>query len=222
MSNIINSYFNIYDVIFVIILLVSFIISYRNGLLYSVFSFFKVIGSAIGAGYVSNKYATVLYDRFLKDKLVSSVAQKLSDFRDGIISSFDKDIIGKAITEYLSKTSLGGDVEKISEIIVDDGIQNTIVGGIQLFLFIVLFLVILILLTCVQNILLHTNDVPIIGFMNQFLGGVFGILIGLVILVIISMLISVFLDYNASFISKEAVMNSHLFSYIFKLNPFYK
>ena len=66
MSDILDK-INIYDVIFVVTVLVSFLISYKNGFLYSIVSLFKIIGSAIGAGYISKKYALYVYEKFFKD-----------------------------------------------------------------------------------------------------------------------------------------------------------
>ena len=136
MSDILDK-INIYDVIFVVTVLVSFLISYKNGFLYSIVSLFKVIGSAIGAGYISKKYALYVYEKFFKDALVSKVAQKLADFRDGIINSFGQDVLGKAISDYLNKTALGSDLDQISETIVNESVQNTVVSGFQIILFII-------------------------------------------------------------------------------------
>ena len=216
------NYINIYDVVFVVVILVSFLISYKNGLLYSIVSLFKVIGSAIGAGYISKKYALYIYERFFKDALISKVAQKLADFRDGLIKTFDQDIIGKAISEYLEKTALGSDLDKISETIVNDSVQNTVVSGFQIILFILVFIILIILISLLQNILLHTNDIPVLGFMNQLLGGILGALIGLIIIYLISMILSILVEYNVPYIYQKEIMSSYLFSILYKINPFFK
>jgi len=213
---------NLYDVIFVVIVFISFLICYKNGLLYSLVSFFKVIGSAIGAGYISKNYSLLIYERFFKDSLISKVAEELSNFRDGLVDSFDNNVIGKAISDYLSRSALGDDVEAISERIVNDTIQDTIVSGFQIILFVLAFIVFVALISWVQNILLHTNDVPVLGFMNQMLGGLFGALIALIILFIIAMILNILINYNVPYLYRDDILNSYLFSYIYKLNPFYK
>lgn len=213
---------NLYDVIFVVIVFISFLICYKNGLLYSLVSFFKVIGSAIGAGYISKNYSLLIYERFFKDSLISKVAEELSNFRDGLVDSFDNNVIGKAISDYLSRSALGDDVEAISERIVNDTIQDTIVSGFQIVLFVLAFIVFVALISWVQNILLHTNDVPVLGFMNQMLGGLFGALIALIILFIIAMILNILINYNVPYLYRDDILNSYLFSYIYKLNPFYK
>lgn len=221
MSDILG-YINIYDAVFVIVILLSFIISFKNGLLYSVVSFFKVIGSAILSGYVGNRYSYLIYDKYLKSRLINTVAEKLEDFKDGLITSFGNDVIGKAISEYLSKTAIGNDLDNLSEKIIEEGVQSSIVGGIKLIIFVLVFLLSLLVFSWFQSILLHTNDVPVLGFVNQLFGGVFGALVGIVILYLISMLLSVFLDYNVSFVNREEITNSYLFSIIFRLNPLFK
>ena len=221
MNNIIEM-INIYDVIFVIVVFLSFVICYKNGLLYSVISFFKVIGSAIGAGYISRKYSSFLYEKFFKESLIDKVSQQLSDFRDGLINSFDDGVIGKAITDYLNKSALESDIDSISENIVNGTIQDTIVSGFQIIIFIITFILLVVLISWVQNILLHTNEVPILGFMNQLLGGVFGALISLILLYILSMILSILINYNVPYIYQRDILNSYLFSYIYKLNPFFK
>ena len=221
MSDILDK-INIYDVIFVVTVLVSFLISYKNGFLYSIVSLFKIIGSAIGAGYISKKYALYVYEKFFKDALVSKVAQKLADFRDGIINSFGQDVLGKAISDYLNKTALGSDLDQISETIVNESVQNTVVSGFQIIIFIIVFLILIVLVSFLQNILLHTNDVPVLGFMNQLFGGVFGAFIGLIILYLLSMVLSILVEYNAPYIYQKEIMSSYLFSIIYKINPFFK
>ncbi len=213
---------NLYDVIFVIVVFFSFCICYKNGLLYSVVSFFKIIGSAIGAGYVSKNYAQILYDKFLKEALISKVSQQLGEFRDGLIDSFDNGVIGKAISEYLSKTALGSDLDSISKNIVNGSVQDTIVSGFQIIIFIITFIILVVLISFIQNILLHTNEVPILGFMNQLLGGIFGALISLVLLYILAMILNILSNYNVPYIYQDDILKSYLFSYIYKLNPFFK
>lgn len=222
MNNLIENYLNLYDAIFVVVIFLFFIISYRNGLLYSVVSLFKVLGSAVLSGYISNRYSYNIYERFMKDSLIKKVSEKLSDFNNGLINTFGNDAIGKAISEYLGKTALGSDVNSISEMIIEGGLQDTIVGGIKLIIFVIVFLIMILILSWIQSILLHTNEVPVLGFLNRLLGGIFGVLMGIVILYIMSMLINVLLDYGASFLSEDDILSSHLFSYIYKLNPFFK
>ena len=222
MNNLIENYLNLYDAVFFIVIFLFFIISYRNGLLYSVVSLFKVLGSAVLSGYISNRYSYNIYERFMKDSLIKKVSEKLSDFNNGLINTFGNDAIGKAISEYLGKTALGSDVNSISEMIIEGGLQDTIVGGIKLIIFVIVFLIMILTLSWIQSILLHTNEVPVLGFLNRLLGGIFGVLMGIVILYIMSMLIYVLLDYGASFLSEDDILSSHLFSYIYKLNPFFK
>ena len=217
-----NISFNPYDILFVIVVLVGFFVDYIKGFLYSVVSLFKVIGSAIVAGYVSDRFAYTLYERFLKDIIVNKVTEQLSDFRDGIIKSFGNDLIGRALNKYIQSFNADNDISQLSNVIVSEGIEKTVVNGFQLVLFLSVFIVLIILLSWLQGILVHTNDVPILGFLNRLLGGLLGVIISLILLYLISMFISILLKYNSTLLSQETILESSYFSILYKLNPFFE
>lgn len=212
---------NIFDVIFVIIILVEFFIHYAKGFLYSVISLFKIIGSVLIAGYVSDRYASSIYDLYIEERLITKVAEKLADFKDGLISTFDEGILGEAISSYLSKHTFDDDINALSQTIVSENMENTILSGIQLILFLFVFILGIVILSSLQNLLLHTNEIPVLGFINRVLGGALGIIIGLLLIYLISMAISIILKYNNSVIPLDLLMESSLFSPLYKLNPFY-
>ena len=213
--------FNPYDILFVAVILVFFAYDFYKGFLYSVVSILKVGVSAWAGHYVSTRYAAYLYDQFMKEKLIEQVTEKLINFRDGLISSFGDDYIGRAISSYLKSSALGGDLSKTAESVVAEGLQETIVNGFQLILFVAVFVLLIIIISIIQGFLTQTNEIPLIGFVNRLLGGIFGALIGLFILMLIAMMCSVLLKYNISFIDQQEILSSRLFSILFKLNPFF-
>jgi hypothetical protein len=213
--------FNPYDIMFVAVILVFIAYDFYKEFLYSVVSSLKVGVSAWAGHYVSTRYAAYLYDQFMKEKLIEQVTEKLINFRDGLISSFGDDYIGRAISSYLKSSALGGDLSKTAESVVAEGLQETIVNGFQLILFVAVFVLLIIIISIIQGFLTQTNEIPLIGFVNRLLGGIFGALIGLFILMLIAMMCSVLLKYNVSFIDQQEILSSRLFSILFKLNPFF-
>ena len=213
-------YFNPYDILFITVLLLFFGYYFYKGFLYSIVGMLKVVGAAWAGHEVSSRFSQYLYDQFVHKKLVESVASKLIEFRDGLIDTFGDDFIGKAISSYLRKSPIGGDLTQAAETVVQDGLQETIVNGFQVLLFCLVFVLVILICSLLQNLLVHTNDIPVLGFFNRLLGGLLGVLMSVVILLLISMVISVLLKYNVSYLDQETILSSKLFSVIFKLNPF--
>ena len=211
---------NPYDILFLVVLLIFFGYYFYKGFLYSIVGMLKVVGAAWAGHEVSSRFFFFFYDQFVHKKLVESVASKLLEFRDGLIESFGDDFIGRAISSYLRNSQIGGDLSQAAETVVQDGLQETIVNGFHVLLFCLVFVLVVLVCSLLQNFLVHTNDIPVIGFFNRLLGGFLGVLISIIILFLISMVFSVLLKYNVSYLDQDAILASKLFSVIYKLNPF--
>ena len=73
-----------------------------------------------------------------------------------------------------------------------------------------------------SGLLEGVNDLPLVGFPNQLLGGALGLVIGLLIMFILCSLISLILNiWQSPWMNKEVIESSFLFSRLFVLNPFY-
>ena len=189
---------------------------------------------------LSNSLANYVYDSYMRDDIVSSIANTaqhaklnteaaVDDIWESLpsvvrgaaaVGGFDKDSLSDAI----DKTVDGG-TEKVELLVADTIVKPIVTGAIS---FIVSLLLIAVLLFLLHKLAYWINSMfklPIINSVNSVLGGVIGAVKGAVVIfalvVLISLIMQIFGEKFA-FFTPEFIDKTHLFKLLYNLSPFGK
>jgi uncharacterized membrane protein required for colicin V production len=211
-----------YDLFFVVFLLLFFFIFYKKGFVGTFIKVFGLVIAFLAGNYLSNSLSKPIYDRFIKERLQEYVVQKILKLQSGVSDAFSNGIIGKLFGNFIKEQSLDTDAAELADRFINHSLESNCINVIRMVTFVLIFILALIILSLLSNVLEGVNELPIVGFPNQLLGGALGLIIGLVILFILCSIISLILGiWEAPWMNKEVIEGSFLFSKLFELNPFY-
>lgn len=232
----------IIDIIFVLIVAVSFIIGLKMGFIKRIMSLLCLVIALVVAWNFMGSLGAYFNDKFFSEKMSDVVYSSLRDFTvspsgeskiDELVSETPdalKDILKgfgcdeETFAEYCSASAekkadeLTRDVaEKISEPIAKK-ISNAAA-------FLVLFAAAYILLTLVLKLIDVIVKLPVLNFANRILGGAFGALTGLLTVWLLSIIIVKSLPYLSSVypavFSENLLDKSVILNAMYDFNPLY-
>lgn len=211
-----------YDLAFIAFLLLFFFIFYKKGFVGTFIKVFGIVIAFLGGNYLSKLAAKPVYDRFLKERLQAYVTKKILKIQSGITENFSDGLIGKLFGNFIKGQSLDTEASELADRFINHSLESHCINAIRMVAFILIFIVAIIVLRLLSSATEGVNELPIVGFPNQLLGGALGLIIGLVIMFILCSLISLILGiWEAPWMNKEVIEESFLFSKLFELNPFY-
>ena len=211
-----------YDLFFAVFLILFFFIFYKKGFVGSFINVFGLVIAFLGGNYVSNSASKTIYDRLLKDRLTEYVTKNIQKIQSGISDTFSNGLIGKLFSNFIKDQSLDSDASELADRFINHSLESNCINVIRMIVFVLVFILAIILIRLLSSALEGVNELPIVGFPNQLLGGALGLVIGLVILFILCSLMSLILDiWSTSWFNKDVIEGSFLFSKLFELNPFY-
>jgi len=212
----------IYDIVFAAFLVLFFIVFYHKGFASSFVNVFGFIAAFVGGSYVSRIASKYVYDRFVKDRLTQYVTEYIQRLQAGTAEAFSDGIMGKLFGNFISENSLNSEASELADRFISTSLESGCINILRLLMFVIVFVVAALLFRLLASALENVNDIPIVGFPNQLLGGMLGLIIGLAVTFILCSLMSLILSvWHNSWFSKEVIEQSFLFSKIFELNPFY-
>lgn len=190
----------ILDILFGAILLVTIILCAKRGLFKTVMRFARVILAAISAYFFGSRVAVFLADRFLGKRIYDIVYNKIEGVYQKAIDSFDAQKILSAFPRFLLPESMREQIASIDgtgeELVVSaseklSGALTTIVSNVLGYILVfIVSLIVLAILTAIISAVLHRLE--ILGRMDHFLGGIFGVAVAWVFLTILSSLLKFF------------------------------
>ena len=213
---------SVYDIGAFVVLFLFFVINYYRGFLSAFIGLVKTVVAVIVGLLLSNRFSEQLYSILLEKRLVMYVYRELSSVAEGLKQSFSNNFIGSHISSFLETNPIGSDLQKASQLVVDSTMKDLIVSTFHIFIFAIGFLICLYIFNGIQNLFKKTNQVPVLGSMNRFGGGLLGLTIGIAFLYFVSAVLCLIIHiWNPSFLQETSIIHSHFFGKIYILNPFY-
>ena len=215
----------IVDVIMVVIVLVTTIVSVYRGF---VTSFVRVLGvfvSVFVSLVVCRVFSELIFTSLFRQSLVDSIAERI-DFTTGLENAFgalETGIIGlilglfggmNKLHDFL-ETAVWRDEFDLAESIVDGVVKNPVVALIKVILFLIAFALISILISLIAKATGIFNTVPVVGGINRFFGGVLGLVYGTVLCLLLASAIGFFIILTGTEDRNIPLINEH--SYILSL-----
>ncbi len=226
----------IYDIILIVIFLISIILGCRRGaaktLINIVFAFLSYTAAIFLSDYLSN----LIYNNYIKEKVVSSASSFVSQLGISSASQNISDAVSnlpitiKAAFAFtnndLSQTVLDAVKEAPQKALqsVESAIAPIVTAFLSFLLSILLFIIISFLLRfLIMRPLLKIFKLPILKQVNIALGGILGAGEAVLIVSFLAYLIKILIPYigEKSFVlSESTIYNSYIFYYFYSGNIF--
>ncbi|MEA5050144.1 MAG: CvpA family protein [Oscillospiraceae bacterium] len=206
------------DILTAVIVVICFIVSWKRGLVSTVIRLVGCAASILFGWWASGKLATIVYDRFLKDKLVDIVSQRVAN---QAVSSGTWGVLGRFVDRILSAAT-GTDTSAASETIVDNMLSQPATAVVRAILFILLFFLLMLVVKGLNRAFRGINKVPVLGGANKLLGGVIGIAEGLLVCYIAVAAVSLIVtltNNSLTWLNTDLIDVSKLFSLLYHFNP---
>jgi uncharacterized membrane protein required for colicin V production len=178
------------DVSLLVLLIISFVIGFKKGLIRSVVDLFGGIISALLAAFVGARCSEWLYDKLFRPSVLGKVTDAIgtSQGADAVTNVFKSlpDFIVRlfnlnGVTEQTVMKAINNQTDNMAEIITD-AISPLLIAIIKVFIIIFLFLLFMIILKAIASALTKLFSVPVLHQINGLLGGLFGLCLGLLII----------------------------------------
>ena len=228
-----NNPSTIIDVILVAVVLISIIRAYIDGLFTAVIRLIGSLGSFYGAWYVSGTYSQMVFDKILRNTLITRSYSYLEQTARNIdIETALAQVIGKWPQEFVN-TILQKTQDSLSVLLtptnesavylVDEFIAPIVVACISVIIFILCFIAIRVVCGVLAKMFKTINKVPVLGFANRMAGGVAGIIIGGVNIILLSFLFSIIVIItgdSVTWLNSQVIAGSQILALTGIVNPF--
>ena len=228
-----NNPSTIIDVILVAVVLISVIRAYIDGLFTAVIRLIGSLGSFYGAWYVSGAYSQLIFDKILRNPLITRSYSYLEQTARNIdIETALAQVIGKWPQDFvkaiLQKTQdslsvLLTPTNESAVYLVDEFIAPIVVACISVIIFILCFIAIRVVCGVLAKMFKTINKVPVLGFANRLAGGAAGIIIGGVNIILLSFLFSIIVIITGdgiTWLNSQVIAGSQILALTGVINPF--
>lgn len=214
------------DILLLAILVILIIRGQRKGFVRMLLETVGYIASLVAAWFVSNKFASVLYNSYFKEGVARGIESRFSE--DGTMDAFNAAF-------YSIPSDLRGIAEKIGfnaesltqkfsdkEITTADAVEQVVVAPVvtivlKALLFIVVFLVCSILIKFIISIVSRATKLPVIKSVDGVLGALLGLVSGIIVVVLIAAIIFAVIGIIDNDAITEKVANSYIIQFVEKL-----
>lgn len=231
----------ILDLIIVAIVVIYICISAKRGFVRTVIELVGFFLSIYLAFTLGGIIANSVYDNAVEPAIVEGVAEKINVSAHATVDETVDDV-WNSLPEFVVKTAENFDItsntlrETISENFANNAdattfaksatetiVKPVLIPLIKAVISLILFVVLLFVIKLLAKIINKVFDLPIIGGINKFLGGIIGLLKGFAvsyIFVIVALLIMSFFEDGFLFFTNENVEESILFDFLANFSPF--
>lgn len=191
----------VFDIIAVLLIVTTIIISAKKGFLSGLFSFAGWLISAFVAKTFCTVSADFVYNALLKNKIYTTVLSAIEQHSADLSTSYNEFI--ESLPETIQKLLESADIDALGSILSDSGssletiaarVSEEVVGPVVLTLltaiaFILIFVVTLFVVKLFARLFKGVKKIPLIGPINTFLGGVTGAIEAVIIIYILKIVI---------------------------------
>ncbi len=181
------------DVILLLIIAVTVVRYYRKGFFSSLISFVGTIISVIIALFLSTPIATAIFNVFMKGSISARIDSSLNDslpeqsvehivtgITDAFPSSLTEGVDGLNVIDELNSIFAGDMTGVTSEVIVTNTVAPVMIGLTATIIFFFIVFILKGIFGIVEKLFYGINNIPVMGQLNNILGGAIGIVPGAV------------------------------------------
>lgn len=229
----------IWDILTVAIVLTFAAASYRKGFLHTVTRLVGSIGALLFSLVYSEPIARMIFDNYLRSSTLDLVAKNVGEFSQNGAEAFLYGLEGilDELPGWLSQSleaALGSSAEAwYAQIQSSDAatlsaaITDTVIGPmatalVRVLVFFVLFTVLMLLVNTIAGLLKSVNFLPVIGSLNEILGGVLGAAQGLLYVFVFASLLWFIVSATGDgmgIISNSEIEKTFLFRWFYLAGP---
>ncbi len=226
-----------YIVDIVIVALVFIIIgaAVKKGFISTLIETFSFLISAFAASKLSPVVSGWAYDAFVRDTVEKRFNDVLSEAASGmsmqakadeLLSNIPEGMLNLAELTDFDTAALTSSVsaqaatnDQLIQNLIDNVVYNVVTAVSQAVVFILLFIVFIIALSFISKLFKKVNKIPLIGKVNEILGGVIGVVKAVVVVFVACTVLYIVVGVMDENAFVEAVINSKIYSFICEYNP---
>lgn len=228
----------ILDLVVVLILFFSVLRMARRGFIRSII---MIVGSVVAfyvASFVAGFLAQQIYISWIRPSLISSIETQLAGYSSGnlaqTVSSIwnsmpgilqtgagnlgvTNDTVGSAITGYMQYGA-----QTAAPHVADTIARTVVVDIIRVILTMIIFFLLLMIVRKLAKIFNRVANLPVLGLINHFLGGVLGLVYGGIMVLLLASLVALVLLTTQNGIgplTAQSVQASHIFYFFYQYAP---
>ncbi len=227
------------DGITALIIVIFAVSAYRKGFLNTITMLFGTIASLIVSLTLSSPIARFVYDNCISEKVGEVVSRHMSGVTIGDMASFSRNMdslinelpsvisgmlqsgFGLNIEKWYDKIAAAS-VEDIASAVEEIIVEPIAVGLLRVLTFFVLFLSLMLIVNIVAAFLKGVNHLPLIGTVNEVLGGVMGAVQGMLYVFVLAAVLWLMLSASGGEIgpvSEKAIDETLLFKHFYDIGP---
>ncbi len=193
---------------------------------------------------ISKPISTAVYENMVKPTVVENISKSLPDTSgiaesaEAVDQSLDEifDNIPDFAAEYLENSGLSrndiadsvngivsADAESISEGIADSLVKPIVLNLLEMIVFLILLTILTAAFRVVSKPLRRVKNIPLIGPLNSFLGGVLGILRASITIYVLAAAVKMFVVLTGNentFLNETVIGSTYIFNIFYKYNLF--
>ena len=222
----------IWDILTVAIVLTFAAASYRKGFLHTVTRLVGSIGALLFSLVYSEPIARMIFDNYLRSSTLDLVAKNVGEFSQngaegildelpGWLSQSLEAALGSSAEAWYAQIQ-SSDAATLSAAITDTVIGPMATALVRVLVFFVLFTVLMLLVNTIAGLLKSVNFLPVIGSLNEILGGVLGAAQGLLYVFVFASLLWFIVSATGDgmgIISNSEIEKTFLFRWFYLAGP---
>lgn len=218
----------IIDILIVAVILLFAAIGVKRGIAKTLLNIAGIVVTAVCAYCLSDFLSQVIYDAFIKQTVISNVAQiieengldyalsnsllALPEWLSGFII-FVSSLFGINETKLQDSLVFSDEISSSASNMIESAVAPLATSLLSFILIIVLFIIIFILVKKLIKLVAKAFSIPVIKQINQLLGGVFGIAEGLIIVWIAVNILSLAAVLSEQNTIESVLLQSTLFKF---------
>ena len=223
------------DIIIICVIALFILVGVRRGFIRAAVRFAGVLAAAVFASILGDILATLIYDNFFREEFTRKISESISGVTGSVGASAGVSRVLDGLPDFLQRALEGAGitVDKLAAMlstgtgdaarIISDAISPVFINMLKVLCVIVLFMILMIVVRGLKNIVAGMFNLPLLGWLNSLLGGVFGLLMSLLFIWIVLAIINVFtpmLSLEAQLTIEDTVGMSVLADRFISFNPF--
>ncbi len=229
----------IWDILTVAVILTFAASAYRKGFLHTITRLIGSVGAVLFAVAYSEPIANMVFERYLRGSLLETVAGQLGALSeqgaDAFLEGLEEMLSGLPGWLYASVQPMlapsaeswyaqleQSDPAAVSVAITDSVLAPAAVGLLRVLAFFLLFSVLMLLVNTIAGLLKSVNALPLIGPLNEILGGLFGALQGMLYVFVFASLlwfVVAAVGDAGGILSAEQIERTWLFRWFYLAGP---
>ncbi len=220
----------IYDIVFIIIILISLFIGYKKGVARMLLSLFGSAASFLLSVLLGEYFSKLVYDNHIAPSVVDSLSRTLA------ISSSGYSDVFESLPPFVRFALNFTDTSYTDVVLAVDRIPQTLAENIEkaiapvvtsllafIFTALIFIAVLFLFKLVVKHIVVAVFNIPVLKTVNKLLGSLCAVVIGLLFVSFFAFLLHLIMPYlnNVPYIfSESTIYNSYIFYYFYSGNIF--